>query len=204
MPLAPGAATRIMRDLRAVARDGGAHGLRAWPAATASAAAAGDGSEDDTGDDLSVLHVHIGNWAAAGADALPLAMDLAVAGLDGMTFEVRFPPHYPAAPPFVRLLAPRMVRWMQGGGGHVTAGGSLCMAALTPVGWTPSTGLLELLLLVREAVGDPDPVPARVDMARVGQPYELAEALASYVRVAEGYGWLPQGGGMAATGWVLH
>jgi len=204
-PLAPGAATRIMRDLRAVARDGGAHGLRAWPAATVSAAAAGDGSEDDTGDDLSVVHVHIGNWAAAGADALPLAVDLAMAGLDGMTFEVRFPPHYPAAPPFVRLLAPRMVRWLHGGGGHVTAGGSLCIAALTPVGWAPSTGLLDLLLLVREAVGDPDPVPARVDMARVGQPYELAEALDAYVRVAQGHGWLPLGGeGKAATGWVLR
>lgn len=215
--LSPGAAARIMRDLRVVARDGRAHGLTAWPAtaadvaaaaaagsavATAAVAPTGPPSADAVGDDLTVVHVHMGGWATAGGDALPLAMDLAAAGIDGLLWEVRFPPAYPSTPPFVRLLRPRMVPWSGGGGGHLTSGGSLCLAVLTPPGWAPSTGLLELLLTVRMAVGDPHPVAARVDVPRAAEGYGLGEALAGFARVGEAHGWLPRGRGGDATRWV--
>ncbi|KAL9070233.1 MAG: hypothetical protein Q9157_005882, partial [Trypethelium eluteriae] len=63
--------------------------------------------------------------------ALPLASDLARAGLDSVVCELRFPPSYPLAPPFVRVIRPRFLPFLHGGGGHVTAGGAMCMELLT-------------------------------------------------------------------------
>ncbi|GAB0494255.1 hypothetical protein MMPV_005546 [Pyropia vietnamensis] len=213
--LSPGAAARIMRDLQAVARNGREHGLVAWPASSAAVAAAaaadlfssapvaatGHPLPSAVGEDLTVVHVHMGNWESAGGDALPLAMDLVAAGIDGLLWEVRFPPTYPAMPPFVRLLRPRMRPWAAGGGGHLTSGGSVCLAVLTPAAWAPSMELLELLLTIRAAVGDPHPVPARVDRDRPGG-YGLGEALCGYARVGEAHGWLPLGRGRDVMSWV--
>lgn len=174
----PGAAAAVAADLRAVAADGAAHGVAAAPA----------------GDTLFVVRARLGGWATAGAAAL--AADLAAAGIPHVTVEVLFPPNYPAAPPFVRLLSPRLLRYLHGGGGHVTAGGSLCLQALTPAGWCPGTALLTLLLAVRAAVADPLPAPARVDAAAEGRPYTLREALSAFVRVGRGHGWLGGGTGV--------
>ncbi|KAK1861434.1 hypothetical protein I4F81_004018 [Pyropia yezoensis] len=166
--------------------------------------------------------VHTADWAAVVRDlaalaclvaalrSQPAAVDLLLY-LAGVAAEAGngsaldpSPPFlpYPGAPPFVRLLRPRMVPWAAGGGGHLTAGGSLCLAALTPARWAPSTGLLELLLAVRAAVGDPHPVAARVDPRRAADGYGLGEALAAYARVGEAHGWLPRGRGRDAVRWV--
>lgn len=36
--------------------------------------------------------------------------------------QIRFPPTFPHQPPFFRLIKPRLLPFLQGGGGHVTAG----------------------------------------------------------------------------------
>lgn len=53
---------------------------------------------------------------------LPLAQDMARNNIPSLLFEVRFPPNFPHAPPFFRLIKPRLLPFLQGGGGHVTAG----------------------------------------------------------------------------------
>lgn len=58
---------------------------------------------------------------------LPLATDLKSAGLTSVVLEMRFGKDYPMSPPFVRVIRPRFLGFQQGGGGHVTAGGALCM-----------------------------------------------------------------------------
>ena len=72
--------------------------------------------------------------------------------LNSIIFEIRFPPSFPLAPPFFRIITPRFLPFIQGGGGHVTggwwsvvflsfvltvlcgSGGSICMDLLTSDG----------------------------------------------------------------------
>lgn len=54
--------------------------------------------------------------------SLPLAQDMERNKINSLLFEIRFPPTFPHAPPFFRLIKPRLLPFLQGGGGHVTAG----------------------------------------------------------------------------------
>ena len=58
---------------------------------------------------------------------LPLASDLKKKGITSVVLEIRFGKEYPMSPPFVRVIRPRFRPFSQQGGGHVTAGGALCM-----------------------------------------------------------------------------
>jgi len=60
-------------------------------------------------------------------DHLPLAKQMKAKGIKSVVMEMRFGPDYPMSPPFVRVIRPRFLSFMQGGGGHVTAGGAICM-----------------------------------------------------------------------------
>ena len=42
--------------------------------------------------------------------------------MNSLIFEIRFPPSFPNAPPFFRIIKPRFLPFIQGGGGHVTGG----------------------------------------------------------------------------------
>jgi ubiquitin-conjugating enzyme E2 Q len=55
-------------------------------------------------------------------ESLPLAIDMKEARINSLLFEIRFPPNFPHSPPFFRLIKPRLLPFLQGGGGHVTAG----------------------------------------------------------------------------------
>lgn len=71
----------------------------------------------------------------------PLGRELAQIGRaeKGIELEVRFGHEFPEKPPFVRVVEPRFMPLMQGGGGHITAGGSICFESLvitgTESGW---------------------------------------------------------------------
>ncbi|KAH6850911.1 hypothetical protein B0I37DRAFT_124278 [Chaetomium sp. MPI-CAGE-AT-0009] len=95
--------------------------------------------------------------------SLPLAQDLKQAGLTSVVLELRFPPDFPFSPPFVRVVRPRFLPFLEGGGGHVTAGGAMCMELLTASGWSPANGLDSVLLQVRMALASLEPRPARLD-----------------------------------------
>lgn len=60
--------------------------------------------------------------------------DACCRGVNSLVFEVMFPPNFPHSPPFFRILQPRFLPFIQGGGGHVTGGGSMCMDLLTADG----------------------------------------------------------------------
>jgi len=42
--------------------------------------------------------------------------------VNSIIFEIRFPPTFPNSPPFFRIITPRFLPFMHGGGGHVTGG----------------------------------------------------------------------------------
>jgi ubiquitin-conjugating enzyme E2 Q len=94
--------------------------------------------------------------------SLPLASDMLSVGLKSIVLELRFSNTFPMSPPFVRVIRPRFLPFMMGGGGHVTAGGALCMELLTNSGWSPVSSLESVLLQVRMAMCSVEPKPARL------------------------------------------
>ncbi|KAF9461901.1 hypothetical protein BDZ94DRAFT_1262434 [Collybia nuda] len=121
-------------------------------------------------------------------ETLPIAKDMRARNLNSIIFEIRFPPSFPIAPPFFRIITPRFLPFIHGGGGHVTGGGSICMDLLTSDGWLPSYNISSILLQIKLAISNLDPRPARL-ASNFHQPYEVHEALTGYKRAAATHGW---------------
>ncbi|KAK4455728.1 ubiquitin-conjugating enzyme E2 Q2 [Podospora aff. communis PSN243] len=125
--------------------------------------------------------------------SLPLAQDMKAAGITSVVMEIRFPKDFPMQPPFVRVIRPRFLPFMNGGGGHVTGGGAMCMELLTNTGWSPANSMESVLLQVRLALCNLEPRPARIQsVVYKGQPssdYGVVEAVDAYVRAVNQHGW---------------
>jgi ubiquitin-conjugating enzyme E2 Q len=74
--------------------------------------------EDFIGDNLFQWIVELHSFD----EALPVSKDLKKHALNSLVFEIRFPETFPHAPPFFRILKPRFLPFIQGGGGHITGG----------------------------------------------------------------------------------
>ena len=119
---------------------------------------------------------------------LPLAMEMKNASISSIVLEMRFGKNYPMSPPFVRVIRPRFLPFMAGGGGHVTGGGALCMELLTNSGWSAVSSIESVLLQVRMAISSTDPKPARLAMGGRGD-YGVGEAIDAYLRACRAHGW---------------
>ncbi len=119
---------------------------------------------------------------------LPIAKDMKAKGLKSVVLELRFGTDYPMSPPFVRVIRPRFLSFMAGGGGHVTAGGALCMELLTSSGWIPVSPIETVLLQIRLAMTSTDPKPARLEPGPV-RDYGIGEAVDAFVRACAAHGW---------------
>lgn len=120
---------------------------------------------------------------------LQIARDLENAGLNSIVMEMRFPPEFPLSPPFLRIIKPRFVRFTEGGGGHITAGGAMCMELLTTSGWLPAFSIESVLLQVRLAITNELPRPARLDFNSRRTEYAIGEAIHEYKRVCIAHNW---------------
>ena len=120
---------------------------------------------------------------------LPLAKDMKSRNLKSIVLELRFGATYPMSPPFVRVIRPRFLSFMAGGGGHVTAGGALCMELLTNSGWSVASNIESVLVQVRAAISSTDPKPARLEDGPV-RDYGTAEAVEAYIRACNTHGML--------------
>lgn len=137
---------------------------------------------------------------------LPLAQDMEKKDIKSIVLELRFGKDYPMSPPFVRVIRPRFLGFNQGGGGHVTAGGAMCMQLLTNDGWSAVSSIESVLLQVRMAISSLEPKPARL---QPGGPsdYGVGEAVDAYIRACAVHGWtVPAGfremvyGGLSTAG----
>lgn len=130
-------------------------------------------------------------------ESLPLARQLKDRGLKSVVLEMRFGANYPMEPPFVRVIKPRFLPFNSGGGGHVTAGGSICMELLTNSGWSAVSSIESVLLQVRMAISSREPKPAQLESGGRGGgmvEYGVGEAVDAYVRACQVHGWrVPQG-----------
>ena len=120
-------------------------------------------------------------------DHLPLAKDMRNKGLTSIVLEIRFGKDFPISPPFIRVIRPRFLGFMAGGGGHVTAGGALCMELLTNSGWSAASRIESVLLQVRLAISSTDPRPARLDPGPARE-YGVTEAVEAFVRACNTHG----------------
>ncbi|CAF9940730.1 hypothetical protein IMSHALPRED_002143 [Imshaugia aleurites] len=118
---------------------------------------------------------------------LPLALDMKAKGIKSVVMEIRFGKNYPMSPPFVRVIRPRFLSFMAGGGGHVTAGGALCMELLTNSGWSAVSNIESVLLQVRLAMSSTDPKPARLEPGTV-KDYQVGEAVEAFIRACHTHG----------------
>ena len=98
-----------------------------------------------------------------------------------VVLELIFPPHYPRAPPFVRVVRPRFKFHT----GHVTVGGSICTPILTSEAWRADMSGEALLLMLHSTLSDGG---ARVDH-HTSYDYTEAEAREAFMRVAKEHGW---------------
>lgn len=118
---------------------------------------------------------------------LPLAKDMKAKGLKSVVLEIRFDKEYPISPPFARVIRPRFLGFMHGGGGHVTSGGALCMELLTNSGWSAVSNIESVLLQIRLALASTDPQPARLEAGLV-RDYSVGEAVEAFVRACQAHG----------------
>ncbi|KAK8039910.1 hypothetical protein PG993_008321 [Apiospora rasikravindrae] len=136
--------------------------------------------------------------------SMPLAKDMEKAKVTSVVLELRFGREFPFSPPFVRVIRPRFLPFAMGGGGHVTAGGAMCMELLTTDGWLPINSLEGVLVQVRMAMTNTEPRPARlenttpIDMHKNSgkskvqhrsMDYGVSEAFEAYKRAAMAHGW---------------
>ena len=125
---------------------------------------------------------------------LPLAKDMTAAKVQSVVLELRFTDNYPYSPPFIRVIQPRFLDFVQGGGGHVTAGGAICMELLTNSGWNPASTIDSVLLQVRVELTSTDP-PARLASTRsrgfhgTSNTYGWREAMEAYKRACRAHNW---------------
>jgi ubiquitin-conjugating enzyme E2 Q len=123
--------------------------------------------------------------------SLALAKDMKTAGVSSVVLEFRFGRDWPMSPPFVRVVRPRFLPFAQGGGGHVTAGGAMCMELLTNSGWSPANSMESVILQVRMALCSEER-GARLDLNPVAgrmHDYGVGEAVDAYIRAAQMHGW---------------
>ena len=127
---------------------------------------------------------------------IPLAQDMKKASVASVVLEMRFTNQYPFAPPFVRVVKPRFLPFNQGGGGHVTEGGAICMELLTNNGWSAVSSIESVLLQIRLAMSEKER-PARLPgngnygsgRVGVGGAYGVGEAISAYERACRAHGW---------------
>ncbi|KAK2001274.1 polymerase [Colletotrichum falcatum] len=123
--------------------------------------------------------------------SLPLAKDMVRQGVSSIVLEIRFGRQFPLSPPFVRVIRPRFLPFSQRGGGHVTAGGAMCMELLTNSGWSPASSMESVLLQVHMAMCNLEPYPARLMAKTASNSYDYGvnEAVDAYKRAAAAHGW---------------
>ena len=142
-------------------------------------------------------------------EKLPLAKDMKKAGITSIVLELRFTNQFPFSPPFIRVVKPRFLSFGQGGGGHVTEGGAICMELLTNTGWSAVTSMDMVLLQVQLAMSDeerPAKLASGVGGGRYagygggrGDSYGVGEAVTAYERACRAHGWqVPEGFGKFA------
>lgn len=94
---------------------------------------------DEEGENALVWDLHLFDFEPSAQ----ISQDLQSRRLDRITLRLVYPEDYPASPPFVHVLRPRLK------GSFVQPNGGLCMEMLLPSSWAPSTNVESLAVNLR-------------------------------------------------------
>ena len=116
-----------------------------------------------------------------------------------MILEIAFPPDYPLAPVFMRVVSPIFAPRT----GHVTLGGAICSRLLTLDSWAPAMRVDVLVSgIVSEMVSCPYTMtplgPSGPAQPIAGGEYRLRDAINAYVSFTRQHSWRP-----ASTDYLL-
>ena len=113
---------------------------------------------------------------------LQISKDMQKLNINEIELEMKFPPNYPFAPPFLRVVKPRFELLT----GHITKEGAVCHEILTNKGWVPTCSVESLIQLVISEIGEGN---GRLDMKKYNIEYKYEEAKISFAHVCKTHGW---------------
>ncbi|XP_055544867.1 ubiquitin-conjugating enzyme E2Q-like protein 1 [Wyeomyia smithii] len=115
----------------------------------------------------------------------PLAEDLAELNIPFILLHLVFPDNFPFAPPFMRVVEPRIEK------GFVMEGGAICMELLTPRGWASAYTVEAVLMQFAASLTKGQGRVSRKPKSNKEFTRRTAEeAFRSLVKTHEKYGWV--------------
>ncbi|XP_066149817.1 ubiquitin-conjugating enzyme E2Q-like protein 1 [Euwallacea fornicatus] len=114
-----------------------------------------------------------------------LMQDMLELGIHYILLHLIFPENFPFAPPFMRLISPRIEK------GFIMEGGAICMELLTPRGWASAYTVEAVIMQFAASVVKGQ---GRVQRKNKGQKVfnrrTAEESFRSLVRTHDKYGWV--------------
>ncbi|XP_058120889.1 ubiquitin-conjugating enzyme E2Q-like protein 1 [Anopheles ziemanni] len=115
----------------------------------------------------------------------PLAEDLVELNIPFILLHLVFPENFPFAPPFMRVVEPRIEK------GFVMEGGAICMELLTPRGWASAYTVEAILMqFAASLVKGQGRVSRKPKSAKDFSRRSAEDAFRSLVKTHEKYGWV--------------
>nr|XP_029729298.1 LOW QUALITY PROTEIN: ubiquitin-conjugating enzyme E2Q-like protein 1 [Aedes albopictus] len=115
----------------------------------------------------------------------PLAEDLTELNIPFILLHLVFPDNFPFAPPFMRVVEPRIEK------GFVMEGGAICMELLTPRGWASAYTVEAVLMqFAASLVKGQGRVSRKPKASKEFSRRTAEEAFRSLVKTHEKYGWV--------------
>lgn len=115
----------------------------------------------------------------------PLAEDLVELNIPHILLHLVFPDNFPFAPPFMRVVEPRIEK------GFVMEGGAICMELLTPRGWASAYTVEAVLMqFAASLVKGQGRISRKPKSAKEFSRRTAEEAFRSLVKTHEKYGWV--------------
>ncbi|KAL5279120.1 UBE2QL1 family protein [Megaselia abdita] len=115
----------------------------------------------------------------------PLAEDMVELNIPHILLHLVFPENFPFAPPFMRVVEPRIEK------GFVMEGGAICMELLTPRGWASAYTVEAVLMqFAASLVKGQGRVARKPKTAKEFSKRSAEEAFKSLVKTHEKYGWV--------------
>ncbi|XP_062547060.1 ubiquitin-conjugating enzyme E2Q-like protein 1 [Armigeres subalbatus] len=114
----------------------------------------------------------------------PLAEDLTELNISFILLHLVFPDNFPFAPPFMRVVEPRIEK------GFVMEGGAICMELLTPRGWASAYTVEAVLMQFAASLVKGQGRVSRKPKSKEFSRRTAEEAFRSLVKTHEKYGWV--------------
>jgi len=114
-----------------------------------------------------------------------LAEDMREFGVPYVLLHLEFPDNFPFAPPFMRVVEPKIEK------GFVMEGGAICMELLTPRGWASAYTVEAVLMqFAASIVKGQGRIARKAKASKDFNRQSAEEAFRSLVKTHEKYGWV--------------